>query len=117
MDDPKKFSFSLKLKETPFHLGEEVYTVSDMTGEGREEFEAFIAENRILDAAGKVIGVKNGGKGFAAALLSRTLRKSGTLVREDEFMKWPSGVVTALVEEAQNLCGMNTEAVKKAGNG
>lgn len=110
-----KLTFELKLKSIPVELANPVsnvpesYTLSELTGDKRDEYLNDTASRMKFDAQGKAQGVKDF-KGMQAKLVSLCLTKGngGEKVSIDTINTWPASVVSALFKEAQKLSGLET---------
>lgn len=118
-----KLSFSLKLKEEPVEIDGTQFILRELTGAQRDTYlslQAGRAERH--PETGKIIGVKNF-DGINTKLVSMSLRgPDGKSVPEATIKDWPSTVVEALFEAAQELSGLDRpeeegEAAEAAKNG
>jgi hypothetical protein len=101
-------NFTLQVKAVPVTLtgadGKEIsYELREMSASVRDKYLDQLGERMKLDAEGKVAGVKKF-DGLQTALLASCLYNAeGQLVKKEEIQSWPSGTVSALFNEAQQI--------------
>lgn len=103
-----KLSFNLKLKEEPVEIDGAQFKLVELTGAQRDTYlslQASRAERH--PETGKIVGIKNF-DGINTKLVSMSLRgPDGKQVPEATIKDWPSTVVEALFETAQELSGLD----------
>lgn len=89
--------------------------ICEMTAEARDRYLDLLAARMKIDASGQVAGVKRY-EGLQAELLSRCLRRkdTGAYIPITEIQSWPSSVVTALFQKAQDLNHLGKEPMTAA---
>ncbi len=121
MTDSIGLNFTLKVKSIPITIENKdgqfsTYTLRELSGSERDIHLTDLVQRSIPDASGKPTGNIRTVKGMQSNLLTLCLiDEKGKNVLPNIIDSWPSRVVQALYERAQDLSGLTGEALEAAG--
>jgi len=110
-----ELNFKLSREELPVILDGKNYKLKELTGKQRDTFLNNVGQ-RMNFVAGKAQGMKSY-DGLQSSLLALCLYDDADkLVSEKDIQEYPASVQTKLFKAAQELNGLDEEAVEEAKN-
>lgn len=102
-----------KLKEQAIEIGDQAFTLREMTGTARDAYNTFVSTITRFDMSGKPVGFRTF-EGMQSTLIEKCLfDASGQPVPRKTIDLWPASLVEALYEACRKLNGMLTNEEKK----
>jgi len=106
--------FSTNRQEVPIVIDEKKYILRELTSEDKDKYLTSMGGKMLFNKEGDVTSITDYTDLHANLVALTLFDENGVLVSLDAIHKYPSRMVTALYEKAQEISGLGKEAKEKA---
>ena len=103
--------------EEQYKIGDAVYTLRELSEDGRAMYMDEVAKGAKLDPANKKVEITGSIGGADSLLVSLCLYRDDVLMPRDEVRKWPGRIVSVLAAAAKRISGLEGDDASKKPSG